>query len=167
MLLTLIAAIACGFGAAGLVLLAPKLFGKRAPRWLVPAAAGIAMFAFMLWENYSWYERARLGLPEGVVVARTYPHAGLLQPWTYLVPKINRFDAVDRSGARTHPEAPDVVLADVLLVQRFAGTLRLAQLFDCASARYADPDEAALADPTAAAWKDAPAPLIAAACDTG
>jgi hypothetical protein len=170
MILPLFAAIFTGLGAAGLALAVPRLFGRRAPKWLAPVAAGAAIFAFTLWNEYSWFERTAGALPDGVEVAATYTSSSLLQPWTLVVPRINRFAAVDRAGARRNPELPDLMLADVLLFARFEPLRRLPHLFDCAGGRRAEvtPETSFAEDgaPVDPGWIDAGTddPLVAAAC---
>jgi len=162
MTLILIAAVALGLAAAGIVTGLPRLAGARAPRWAGPAAAGLAMFAFMLWNAYTWFERSVAVLPAGAAVAETYPHSSVFQPWTLLVPRVTRFAAVLPSG-RT---AEGLLRADVLLAERFAGERRIAHLFDCAARRRAVlPAGAAPARAAALDWTAPPRdPLIAAAC---
>lgn len=141
MLLILFAAVALGLGAAGAVLMLPRLVGLHPPRWIAPLTGGVAMFAFMLWNEYTWFDRAAAALPPGVVVAETYDHASALQPWTLAVPRITRFAAVDLEGAARHPDHPGTLLADVMLVERFSGTVRVPQIFDCTAGRRALPPE--------------------------
>jgi len=158
----LIAAVILGLGAAGLALGLPRLAGRRAPRWVGPAAAGAAMFAFMLWNEYSWFERSLAALPPETRVAETYARSSIVQPWTLIVPRVARFAAVIPQQTRSD----ELRRADVVLVERFAEEFRIPHLFDCMRGRRAAlsagdvPD-----DPTALDWS-APAddPLIAAAC---
>lgn len=162
MTFVLIAAIAIGLGAAGLALGLPRLLGLRAPRWLGPAAAGLAMFAFMLWNEYTWYDRSLAALPEGTVVAETYPHSSVFQPWTLVAPRIARFAAVLPKG-RTET---GLIEADVVLAERFSGHYRVPHLFDCADGRRAPlPPGEGPVKASALDWTAPPDdPLIAAAC---
>lgn len=173
MFLSLFAAIFAGLGAAGIVLALPRLFGFRAPKWLAPAAAGFTIFAFALWNEYSWFSRTAGALPEGIEVAATYTASSVIQPWTLVVPRINRFAAVDRAAARRNPALPGLMLADVLLFARFEPARRVPHVFDCAGGRRAEVTAAtAFGDdggPVDPGWVDAGAddPLIAAACGPG
>ena len=56
-MLHLIAVFAMAFAAAGFVLLAYRLRGKKPPRYLIPLAAGLAMIGYALWSDYSWAPR--------------------------------------------------------------------------------------------------------------
>ncbi len=138
MLFILIATLAVGLAAGGLVWGVRRLTGNRLPRYAMPIAAGFAMFAFVLWNDYSWFERMVASLPDDTRVARTYTDLSLWRPWTYLVPRINRFAAVDLAAARRHPDHPDLVLAEVVLLTRLEPELRVRQLFDCARWRRGD-----------------------------
>lgn len=158
----LIAAIAIGLGAAGLVRGLPALVGWSAPRWLAPAAGGLAMFAFMLWNEYTWFERSLAALPPGTVVAESYEHASVFQPWTLAAPRVTRFAAV-RPRGRT---AEGYLEADVILAARFTDDRAVPHLFDCRRGRRAvlPPGEGPV-KASALDWA-APAddPLIKAAC---
>ncbi len=161
MFFMLIATFAAGIVAAGIALAAPRLVGKRAPRHLPPVAAGVAMFAFMLWNEYSWFDRSVEALPEGVEVAASYPYSNALQPWTLIAPRVNRFAAVDVGGARRNADLPDQVMADVLLFSRFEEAVMLPQVFDCAATRRAD---AAVGPSLEWVDVDPDDPLLNAAC---
>jgi hypothetical protein len=166
-LLELIATIALGLGAGGLLLGLARITGGRLPRWVAPVAGGAAMFAFMLWNEYTWYERAVAGLPEGARVAESYSHASWLQPWTVAVPRIARFAAVVPPEEEAGAAPAGALRADVLLVARFEPVLRLPHLFDCAAGRrVALPGREMAADPARLDWT-APGPddpLLRAAC---
>ncbi len=176
MFLHLIATVAIGLGAAGLLLGLGRLFGGL-PRWGAPVAAGLAMAAFLLWSEYSWFDRARAGLAPGARVAEAYPYSSWLQPWTMLVPRVSRFAAVEVADPAPYPDRPAYLRADVLLVARLEGARRLPHLFDCARTRRAALTAGALAafesgtppDPEGLDWivpegQDA---LIDAACESG
>lgn len=163
MLFVLLATVALGLGAAGIVLLIARLLGL--PRWAAPLAGGAAMMAFMLWNEYTWFDRARAALPEGARVAVAYEHRSLFQPWTLARPRVARFAAVDPAPGRAAPD-PAWMTADVILAARFEPTRAVPHVFDCAAGRRAALPEAGAAgaklDWIAAGPDD---PLVAAACD--
>ena len=164
MLFILLATLATGLGAAGMVLMAPRLVGRRAPRWMAPAAGGLAMFAFTLWEQYSWLDRVTAALPEGAIIAETYDTGSWWQPWTLLAPRPTRAAVLLPGGPAEG--LGGFIRADVLLLARFADTLRVPQLFDCPRDRRArlpggrPPDDASTLEWTGSAED----PLIRAAC---
>lgn len=138
MLLGLISTFVIGIGAAGAVMLLFRLSGRKAPGWLAPTVAGTAMLGFHLWNEYSWFERTSTALPSHVVVAERYTYRSLWQPWTLLVPRINRFTALDRSSIRRHQRAPGYVMADIFLVTRLDRTAKVTQIYDCQERRRTD-----------------------------
>lgn len=138
MLLEFIAAIALGLGAAGLIMGLNLVTGKRLPGWLMPATAGLAMIAFMIYMEYSWSDRTQAGFPDGVVVTAKSSDSMWYRPWTFLRPLTLRMVAVDTRRNRTHAEAPDQVMTSVLLLGRWMPTRAIPVVFDCAGQRRAD-----------------------------
>ena len=137
-MLHLIAVFAIGFAAAGFVLLAYRLRGKKPPRYLIPLAAGLAMVGYALWSDYSWASRTIAGLPDHVMVVKRIPSSAPWKPWTYLFPQVDRFIAVDSAEIRRNDRLPGLVLAEVILVTRLEPAVTTRQLFDCAKARRTD-----------------------------
>lgn len=138
MIWNLIGTLVLGVTAASIVLILFRVLGRPVPRWLLPAAAGIAMLGFLVWTDYAWFGRTEAALPANVVVAEGHASSSVLQPWTLIVPRIDRFSAVDTEAIRRNPQAPDLAMADVYLVARWNPTIRAHQLYDCATPRRAD-----------------------------
>lgn len=138
MLLEFIATIALGLGTAGLVLAVDLVLGRRLPRWLLPASAGIAMIAFMVYMEYTWLERTRSSLPQGVVVSATSSESMWYRPWTYLRPLSLRLVAIDTRRNRRHAAAPGQVVTSVLLMGRWLPARSIPVVFDCSGQRRAD-----------------------------
>jgi hypothetical protein len=120
--------------------------------------------------EYSWYARTSASLPEGLAVAEAVPHSSLYRPWTYAVPMINRFAAVDTGTRQTHPDQPGQVLADVYFFGRWSPVNMVPVLFDCGAQRRAAVPPGAVFNADGSAeglqWS-APGPedgLLAAAC---
>lgn len=174
MLIEFAAAIAAAVAAAGLVLLLGR-FGRMTGRfqvagWVMPAAAGAALFGFATWSEYSWFARTRAGLSADIVVASAPRESMPWRPWTYLVPMVTRFVAVDRSAAAGGAE---VFATTAYVVTRWGRTQAVPVAFDCARRVRADLGAGAAlgADGvlTGAEWlsPDAEDPLIRAACMGG
>ncbi len=164
---------ACG---AGLVLIANHLGGKfagvRLPKWAMPAAVGVAMIAYSIWNEYSWYPRMRAALAEGVVVATAPTDRAMYRPWTYVFPLVSRFIAVDTVNVARSRTDPQVFAANAVIFQRWQPERKIAQAFDCTNRARADLVEgAALSEDgtlTGAEWLRAgDDPLVAAACGGG
>ena len=88
--------------------------------------------------EYSWFERTRDTLPEGVEVALTSESRAPWRPWTYAIPQVDRFLAVDRGSLRTHEAAPELRMVDLLAFARWTPPDRLAVVVDCEEGRRAD-----------------------------
>lgn len=166
MFLELIATFAAGIGAAAAVLVLAHLSGGRLPRYAAPAAAGLAMLAYAIWSEYSWAARMAGTLPEGVEVIHEVAESKPWKPWTYAVPQVTRFVVLDRAGVQSNPAVPGVFLVDVYLFARWNPPARLPQFVDCPNRARAEVTEAALANPSRAAWRRAPEddPLLEALC---
>ena len=137
MLFELIAAVSAGFAAGGLVLLINWATGGALPRFALPAAAGLAMLAFAVWSEYSWFERQRVGLPEGFSILSSHAEPSIFRPWTYVAPFANRFTAVNLGSQRRNPAAPGQILADLYRFQRYMPPSKTPVLVDCPQGRSA------------------------------
>ncbi len=159
MLFNLLGVVFAGVAAAGVVHLVFRMLRRRPPSWLMPAAAGFAMFGFHLWNEYTWFDRVARGLPDEIAVVESYDYANAIQPWTLLRPRIDRFTAVDRASIRRNDRAPGYVMADLLLVRRLDPTARVTQLVDCRDGRRTDIGRSTAVDerglPIDATWTEA------------
>ena len=165
MIMELMATFCAGIGMAGATLLL-GLVWKSMPRWLIPAAGGLAMIGFTIWSEYSWGGRTIDGLPEGLQTVETRADTYPWKPWTYAFPQTTRVLAVDTSSVQTNAEAPGVMLVDLYVFARWRATATIPQLIDCTGHARADVSDAALGDPQTAAWHELGAadPLITAVC---
>ena len=134
----LLAILIAGIGGAGVGLFLRKLMRGAAPRWLVPAVAGLCMIAMSIWSEYNWYPRLQAGIPPGVVVAQTNATSSPLRPWTYAVPLVTSAWLVDTRRSLRNPGAPDLVLTQVWRFARWQGSQEIMVMFDCAGARRVD-----------------------------
>ncbi|WP_299620493.1 hypothetical protein [uncultured Tateyamaria sp.] len=170
MFFELIGTIVAGVAAGLIVWALNRTLKGRLPTWLVPVAAGGAMFATTISSEYSWFGRTVGNMPEGMVVAQTVEESAFYRPWTYAKPFVSRFVAVDQATARSHPKQPDQRIVDLVFYGRWARTAKVPVLFDCADAKRADiVDGIAFGDDGAvinAAWRmlDGADPVLKAAC---
>lgn len=169
----LVATLVAGVAAAGLVLALGKLTGGRLPRWVMPVAAGAAMIAMAIYNEYGWYPRTEANLPDGLEIVETVENRVWYRPWTYAAPYVERFVAVDRLSVQTHEAVPEHRLADVYLFGRWAPVHRLPVLADCAGWRraaltdgFAFEDDGSV---TGADWADVPEDdaIVTALCGAG
>ncbi|MDS9467992.1 hypothetical protein RGQ15_10485 [Paracoccus sp. MBLB3053] len=128
--------IAVGIGAAALAfaaLHALRKAGLALPRWLLPAAIGLAMLSFTVWNEYSWYSRVRAQLPETVEILQTGTGGKAWRPWAFVVPMVSRFAALDR--ASLHDTGDGLQRGQVLFVERWQPTRAVTLDFDCGGTR--------------------------------
>jgi hypothetical protein len=137
MFLELIAVIFAGIAAAGVVMLLGLITGGRLPKWLAPVAAGVAMLGVTVSNEYTWFGRTSAQLPGGVVVIETVEERTFYRPWTYVVPYVRRFVALDEASLRRNPQVQDQRMADLYLFGRWAAVHRMPVLVDCAAGRLA------------------------------
>lgn len=169
MLLTFIAAISLAVFAASIAFVLRRMTGINA-RWLIPAAAGSAMLGFTIWNDYAWFGRTSGALPDTMVVTQTIEASRAIQPWTLAVPMINAFAALDTGSMKRNPEHPNLLIADLYILERYVPTRQTTQLIDCDAGRRADlPPNARFGDdgmPAGLDWFTLPADhaLLTAAC---
>ncbi|PMR76616.1 hypothetical protein [Billgrantia endophytica] len=110
----LVAAIFAGLGAAGIGLLLRLISGKRLPRWVIPAFAGLGMLGYQIHYEYSWLSHKQGQLPATAQVVSTEEGGAFWRPWTYFFPMTTAFSVVDRSSMVPR-EADDQLLVEFML----------------------------------------------------
>ena len=170
MFVELIAAFVAGIAAAGVVMLVNRMLGGRLPRWFAPVAAGVAMIATTITNEYSWFSRTKDSLPDGIVIAQTIENRAFYRPWTYFQPFVERFVAVDVATIRTHPDRPAEKLGDTYFFGRWSPVNKIAVLADCKGNRRAALTDAVSFEAggavTGADWIPVPAddPIVSTIC---
>ena len=170
MFFELIGTILAGLSAALLVFALRYWKPDLIAKWAIPVAAGAAMILAAISSEYGWYERTSTRMPEGLVVAQTIEERSAFRPWTYVVPYVSRFVAVDRATMRLNAAVPDQRIADLYFFGRWAPVNVIPVLFDCAGNRSATlvQDVAFAADGTVegADWSGMAAddPVLRTAC---
>lgn len=127
----LIATIFAGIGGAGIALLIRKLTRQMAPKWLVPAFAGLTMLGFQIQGEYGWYDHQTSLLPNGVVVVKAVEEKAPWRPWSYVYPQTLRFMAADITNAAQNKIDPNLVLVDLYFFERRSVARRVPQIVDC------------------------------------
>lgn len=105
------------------------------PRWATPALAGAGLIATTVWMEYTWFDRVSGALPAGFVVANAESQASPLRPWTYAVPVVNRFLALDGSKLARHPARNELIVAPVFGFARWQNPQNALIVFDCEGQR--------------------------------
>lgn len=137
MFFELMGTVLAGLATALLVFAIRRFAPDRVPRWLIPAAAGAAMIAAAISNEYGWYERTASRLPAGFEVANTIEEQAVWRPWTYLVPLTSRFVAVDRASVRTNDDVAGQRIVDLYFFGRWTPVHTVPVLFDCNAGRTA------------------------------
>lgn len=104
----------------------------RAPKWLVPVAAGIGLIGTTVWLEYDWFRRVGAELPPEFVVVDARATSNPLRPWTYLLPITTRFTALDGTRLARHPDQPTMRMAPVYGFARWQDPQNTLMVFDCA-----------------------------------
>jgi hypothetical protein len=143
----LIAMVAAGAGLAGLVLVIRKVSRGRLPSWTIPAAIGLGMLTFTIWNEYTWFPRASGALPAGVTVLSAPGSSQIWRPWSYVFPIHLRFAAYDGVTAKTSTTNPAIRQGEVVIVQRWQQTRRVPIAVDCTKHLRADLVEGAAIAP--------------------
>ncbi len=170
MFLELIATIVAGIAAAGIMMVVTRASGGRLPKWLTPVAAGAAMIAATIANEYGWYSRTAQSLPDDFMIVDTVESKAFYRPWTYVRPFVDRFAALDTQSVRRHEEAPAMRMADMYFFGRWAPVNKLRVLADCAASRRAALTEGVSLHPdgtaSGAAWTPVPLddPLVSTIC---
>lgn len=150
--------VAVGIGAAALAfagLHAARKAGLDLPRWLMPAAIGLAMVIYSVWNDYAWSGRAAARLTPDQQVIMTGQGSLPWAPWTFVAPVTLRMAVLDGASLAAQPDGTRQ--ARIMLVQRRGPTVVVTQGFDCAAGRIRPPG---------GDWAPAPDgdPALAAVC---
>lgn len=143
------------------------------PAWATPALAGAGLIATAIYMEYSWFNRVSAALPAQFVVANAETATSPLRPWTFAVPVVNRFTALDGSKLARHPERDDLVVAPVFGFARWQNPQTALMVFDCVGKRRVAVTEGMAIDAngtlTGAEWLvlENPDGLQQAACKEG
>ncbi len=137
MFLELIGTIFAGFAFAGIVMVLNKLTGGLLPRWATPVAAGLGMIGMTIASEYSWYDRTRDTLPDSLAVIQEVESRAFYRPWTYAVPFVDRFAAIDTVSVKTNDQVPDQRLVDLYFFGRWSPVSKLPVAVNCAEYRRA------------------------------
>jgi hypothetical protein len=172
MLFILLATFIAGIGAAGFIALVYKYILKRPrPKSAIPISAGIAMILLQVVLDYGWFSRATSEFGDDVVVIRKSQGTSLLQPLSFIIPRTDRFLALDKTSLKTNDALPGIKMGILIEIQKDGPSHQILQLFDCPNARRADwsGDMPLSSDVLAskAKWFDLKAgdPLYTAACE--
>ena len=112
-----VATLSAGIGAAGIMMMI-RLFIKKLPKWLVPAAAGLGMIGFQVYSEYTWFSHTRSLLPESAVVVAEVPENAFYKPWSYIKPQVLKFVAIDTAKTAPVGESGQVLQTNLYFFER-------------------------------------------------
>ena len=120
-----------GFACAGVVMLLFRLLGRKVPKYVIPFVAAIGMFVYMIWDEYSWFDRYAARLPDSINIVQTFADESVFAPWTLISAPVDRFTAIDRDKIIPNPNNPGQKRVTTLLLKKGIETLALNHLVDC------------------------------------
>lgn len=106
---TFVATVFCGLGAAGIALGIRAVTAQRAPKWLIPAFAGMGMLGYLIYGEYTWYDHKQTLLPDEAVIVDTEQQGIYFRPWTFVFPYVTAFSTVDTQSIARDTDNPDIV----------------------------------------------------------
>lgn len=133
----LVATLCAALGFAG-VALSIKWFWKRAPRWLVPAAAALGVMVFQVYHEYTWYPHTVSRLPPEAAVVAESTETRFYRPWSYFKPQVSRFIAADTANVRQNSAYPQWRKTSLYFFERGQPAHTLAVQIDCGKRLQAD-----------------------------
>lgn len=91
----LLAVFISGLSAGGVAFLLRKISRNLLPKWIIPIAAGLGMFAYQAYYDYAWFDWKKSQLPEGTVIIEEQRNSNFFRPWSYFSPAVNYFAFID------------------------------------------------------------------------
>ena len=143
---------------------------KPMPKSLYPIVAAASMIGYGIYSEYTWADRTITQLPDSIEVVHRLAGTSMFSPWSYVIPRVDRMSLIDTASIRKNRNLPDYVLAELMIMQRFAPVVRVPQLVDCTRGRRTDvTSNAVFGDdglPTNAQWENLEArhPVLLALC---
>ncbi|MEQ8339804.1 MAG: hypothetical protein RID15_10340 [Marinovum algicola] len=165
----LLATIFAGLAGGGLIYGLSRLTRGRIPHSWTIAGAALVMIAFSIWNEYNWFSRSAAQLPDGVVVVAASESRDWYRPWTYALPVVPRFAALDTNSIRRNPDVPQQRIADLYLMERWRAAVGVRIAVDCARPAQARLEQVTYGEEGAMisdSWEQMATddPLIVAAC---
>jgi hypothetical protein len=114
----LVALVVAGLGAGGVAMALYHLSRKKLPKWIIPVFAGVAMMAYQINFEYSWFEHKQQLLPAGSVVIDSNATSMVWRPWTFAWPMTTSFTILDANSLELM-EAPEEFRVVRFMLYRF------------------------------------------------
>ena len=137
MVFELIGALSAGLGLMGVLMLLWRILRRgKLPGWAYPASVAAGMFAFSVWAEYTWADRA-VGAQPQLRLADTTADPSPLRPLSYVRTPVNRLQAIDLSRTFIHPDHPAMVRTLVVSMARWEPVRAVEVVVDCEAAALA------------------------------
>jgi|SRR5690554_1053939 len=95
MIWNLIGVLISGLSLGGIAALLVKLSRNRLPKWIIPTAAGLGMFGYLIYYDYAWYNWKQSQLPDSAIILEEQRNSNFFRPWSYVYPAVNYFAFID------------------------------------------------------------------------
>mgnify|MGYP001168465813 CR=1 FL=1 len=139
MLFNLIAALMSGVLGASVAYALYRLSNRRLSRAIIPFAMALGMIGYNVWNEMSWYSRTSAALPNRFVVIEDGPPVSSpISPWTYIVPRIDKFRVLDTQSVQPLPKSDGRYLAKVHDIERYLGSRDSSVIVDCGTKEQAE-----------------------------
>lgn len=86
-----------------------KISGGRLPKWTISAGAGLCMFGYHAYYDYSWYEFKVSQLPAESIIIYEKNTTTFFKPWSYISPVVNAFTVFDSTFKRSEQDHQVIV----------------------------------------------------------
>lgn len=86
-----------------------KLSRNTLPKWIISVSAGLGMFGYLAYYDYTWFEFKRSQLPAESVVVEQSRTSNFFKPWSYIVPAVSAFVVLDGKVRETHIDGDTLV----------------------------------------------------------
>jgi len=105
----LLAVFIFGICAGSFAFLLIKISRNKLPKWLIPVFAGLGMFSYLAYYDYTWFDFKSGQLPEGTVVVEEKRHNNFFRPWSYVIPPVSAFVVLDGEVKETQLQGQTLV----------------------------------------------------------
>lgn len=119
----------------GLMVWALRRLVPAIPKWAISVAAFAGLIGTTIYLEYDWFNRVSAELPPGFAIVNAQSSGSPMRPWTYAVPMITQFAAVDTTKIAHHPTQPGMVIAPVFGFARWQAPKSGLMVFDCTGNR--------------------------------
>ncbi|NVK18942.1 MAG: hypothetical protein HWE30_09620 [Methylocystaceae bacterium] len=130
---TILIAVCLVFVVCGPIWAIARYLRVQLPKFLLPMIAGITLFSFNIYMSYSWFDRMVASYDDDIIVQQEYRTSSIFAPWTFLVPRVSHFVAINAKKEPYQIPETDVVEGALVMIQEYADPMNLTVYADCAN----------------------------------